>query len=249
MEAAVKERRSIPFIGTVIVHGILFLIFIFIVFHTPIPPYPETSGFGVEVALGTSDEGMGDTPGEPANSSKSASASSSAKDKSQNNTKPILSEDNENVYLGDNKKKGGDKQKSSNPNAEYKKGGDKSGGKGITNKPGYQGNPNGNPNSNNYNGEPGDGGDGTSFTLGNRKTVHKEFPDVQNINEKAIVVINIWVDKQGNVTRAERGLGTRSANPFYINKAIDAALKVKWEPKSDAPELQMGKIKYVFSPE
>ena len=246
---AVQERRSIPFIGTLIIHGIVFLIFIFIVFHTPIPPYPDTAGFGVEVALGTSDEGMGDTPGEPANSSKSPAASTNSKDKSQNNNKAVLSEDNDNVYLGDNKKKGGDKQKSSNPNAEYKKGADKSGGRGITKTPGWQGKPGGDPNSNNYNGEPGPGGDGTSFMLGNRRTVHKEFPDLANINEKAIVVVNIWVDKQGNVTRAERGLGTRCSDPTYITKAIDAALKVKWDPKSDAPESQMGKIKYVFSPE
>src|ERR1017187_9264238 len=118
---AVRENRTIPMIGTVIVHGILFLIFLFIVFQTPIPPYPDAAGFGVEVALGTSDEGMGNTPGEPANSSKSAAASNNSKDKSQNNSKGVLSEDNDNVYLGENKKQGSTPQKSSNPNAEYKK--------------------------------------------------------------------------------------------------------------------------------
>ncbi len=260
MEAAVKKNRALPFLGTLVFHAALFLIFFLIVFHTPIPPYPEGNGFGVEVALGTSDEGMGDTPGEPSPAKKSTTApsKSSSKDKSATGTKDaVMSQDVEdNPYLGESKKKKNiEKPKVSNPAAEYKKSSkDKSGGKGITGTPGYQGNPNGNPNSNNYNGMPGTGGDGpggdgNSYMLGNRRALKKEVPDVKNINERAIVVVNIWVDRDGNVTRAERGLGTLSANPFYINKAIEAAKKVKWEASADAPELQLGKIKYVFSPE
>ncbi len=260
MEATIKKNRVTPMFGTLIFHALLFLIFFFIVFHTPLPPYPEASGFGVEVALGTSDEGMGDTPGEPAPSKKSVATptKNTSKDKSgTSNEKPVLSQDTEdNPYLGDSKKKKAtEKLKISNPAAEYKKSPkDKSGGKGITGTPGYQGNPNGNPNSNNYNGIPGTGGDGpggdgNSYVLGNRRALNKEIPDVKNINERAIVVVNIWVDRNGNVTRAERGLGTLSANPFYINKAIEAAKKVKWEASADAPDLQLGKIKYLFSPE
>ncbi len=261
MEAVEEKRRSIPLIGTIVFHGLLFLLFIIVVFHTPNPPYPEASGFGVEVALGTSDEGMGDSPGEPTPAKKSASAptQNNSKDKSATgDTKPTVSQDVEdNPYVGESKKKKADKPRVSNPAAEYKKSNkDKSGGKGITGKPGYQGKPNGDPNSNNYNGPGGNGpggdgpgGNGTSYNLGSRRATHKEFPDIKNINERAVVVVNIWVDREGNVIRAERGLGTLSANPFYINKAIEAAKKVKWEPSSEAPETQLGKIKYVFSPE
>jgi hypothetical protein len=259
MVVAEKKNRITPFLGTLIFHTILFLIFYLVVFHTPIPPYPEQSGFGVEVALGTSDEGMGNTPGEPAPSKKAVAApsKSTSKDKSSTNTEnPVASQNTEdNPYLGESKKQKQEKPRTSNPAAEYKKSPkDNSGGKGITGTPGYQGNPNGNPNSNNYNGQPGTGGDGpggdgNSYQLGSRRAVHKEIPDVKNINERAVVVVNIWVDRDGIVTRAERGLGTLSANPFYINKAIEAAKKVKWEASPSAPELQLGKIKYVFSPE
>src|ERR1035438_9384751 len=167
MVVAEKKNRTIPFLGTLLFHALLFLLFYFVVFHTPIPPYPDQAGFGVEVALGTSDEGMGDNPGEPAPSKKTtiaAPSKSTTKDKSgTSNEKPVLSQDTEdNPYLGENKKKKKEKPRTSNPAAEYKKSpkDNTSGGKGITGTPGYQGNPNGNPNSNNYNGMPGTGGDG-----------------------------------------------------------------------------------------
>src|ERR1035438_6289559 len=109
MVVAEKKNRVTPFLGTLIFHTILFLIFYFIVFHTPIPPYPDQAGFGVEVALGTSDEGMGDNPGEPAPSKKTVATptKSPSKDKSgTSNDKPVLSQDVEdNPYLGESKKK------------------------------------------------------------------------------------------------------------------------------------------------
>jgi hypothetical protein len=49
--------------GTLLFHGLLLLLFIVIVFHTPIPPWPEEGGGGggngLEINLGTSNEGMG----------------------------------------------------------------------------------------------------------------------------------------------------------------------------------------------
>jgi TonB family protein len=49
--------------GTVLFHGLLLFIFITIVFHTPIPPWPEEGGggggSGLEINLGNSNEGMG----------------------------------------------------------------------------------------------------------------------------------------------------------------------------------------------
>jgi outer membrane biosynthesis protein TonB len=51
------------FAGTFLFHGLLFLLLFFIVFHTPIPPWPEEGGGGggngLEINLGNSDEGMG----------------------------------------------------------------------------------------------------------------------------------------------------------------------------------------------
>jgi len=59
-----KQVRSqiIGIAGTLLVHGLLVLLFILLVFHTPIPPWPEEGGggggSGLEINLGNSDDGM-----------------------------------------------------------------------------------------------------------------------------------------------------------------------------------------------
>jgi len=54
-----KRNRSVAVIGTVLFHALLLLIFFLIIFHTPIPPFPESGSPGIEVNFGYSDEGMG----------------------------------------------------------------------------------------------------------------------------------------------------------------------------------------------
>ena len=58
-----KDNHIWGIAGTLLFHGLLLLLFILIVFHTPIPPWPEEGGggggSGLEINLGTSDEGMG----------------------------------------------------------------------------------------------------------------------------------------------------------------------------------------------
>jgi len=59
-----KQVRSqiIGIAGTLLFHGLLVLLFILLVFHTPIPPWPEEGGggggSGLEINLGNSDDGM-----------------------------------------------------------------------------------------------------------------------------------------------------------------------------------------------
>ncbi len=49
--------------GTLLFHGLLIFLFYVIIFHTPIPPWPEEGGGGggngLEINLGTSNDGMG----------------------------------------------------------------------------------------------------------------------------------------------------------------------------------------------
>jgi TonB family protein len=51
-------------VATLLFHGLLILLFVVIIFTTPIPPWPEEGGggggSGLEINLGTSDDGMGD---------------------------------------------------------------------------------------------------------------------------------------------------------------------------------------------
>ncbi|PKP04377.1 MAG: hypothetical protein CVU11_04950 [Bacteroidetes bacterium HGW-Bacteroidetes-6] len=61
------------------------------------------------------------------------------------------------------------------------------------------------------------------------------------------MVVTIWVDKQGNVTRAEPGaIGTTVSNPTLWNAAKTAALQAKFDVNNDAPEVQKGTITYNF---
>lgn len=55
-----NENKIYGIIGTLLFHGIAFLIFYLIVFITPLPPFPEEGGGGLEVNFGTSEDGSGD---------------------------------------------------------------------------------------------------------------------------------------------------------------------------------------------
>jgi hypothetical protein len=68
MEQTDKKKRLqnqlLGIAGTLLFHGLLIFLFIVIIFHTPIPPWPEEGGGGggngLEINLGNSDDGMGE---------------------------------------------------------------------------------------------------------------------------------------------------------------------------------------------
>lgn len=55
-----NENKVYGLIGTLLFHGIAFLIFYLIVFITPLPPFPEEGGGGLEVNFGTDEFGSGE---------------------------------------------------------------------------------------------------------------------------------------------------------------------------------------------
>jgi hypothetical protein len=58
----------------------------------------------------------------------------------------------------------------------------------------------------------------------------------------------LWVDRNGNVTRAEAGdRGTTNAAKCLATQAVIAAKKTKWQPSENAAETQVGRIIYNFS--
>jgi len=58
------QNHILGIAGTLLFHGLLIFLFFVIVFHTPIPPWPEEGGggggSGLEINLGTSSDGMGE---------------------------------------------------------------------------------------------------------------------------------------------------------------------------------------------
>lgn len=103
----------------------------------------------------------------------------------------------------------------------------------------------GDPNSNKYYGNDGSGGDG-NYLLKGRKALSKPI-NKPNCNEEGVVVVRIEVDKNGKVIRAVAGVkGTTNNNPCLLEPAKKAALATKWNPDGNAPNKQVGLIRYKF---
>lgn len=100
-------------------------------------------------------------------------------------------------------------------------------------------------NHNNYHGQgTGKGIEGNP--LGGRKTLIKPNPKY-NCNEEGIVVVEIVVDKGGNVISAIAGVnGTTNNSKCLLDACKEAALNTKWEANENAPDKQVGKISYNF---
>ena len=69
----------------------------------------------------------------------------------------------------------------------------------------------------------------------------------QDCNEEGKVVVKIWVNRSGNVVKAERSQGTTNTNPCLVNPALETAKSFKWQPDANAPETQIGFVVVNFT--
>ena len=116
---------------------------------------------------------------------------------------------------------------------------------GITNGAGDQGKPHGYKESNDYTGKGGKG-NGVSFSLGGRGSLFLEQPSAK-FKEQGTVVVSIWVNKQGEVTKAQiNAKGTNVLDQNLRKIAVDAALNSTFAKDNDAADLQRGTITYNF---
>lgn len=109
---------------------------------------------------------------------------------------------------------------------------------------GEQGNVNGLKDIDRYEGNGGSGG-GPSYDLGGRGAKSISTPS-RDFSEEGKVVVDIWVDKEGRVQRAEIGKGTTIANSSMLNSAKTAALNSIFNKDDKATDLQKGTITYTF---
>lgn len=120
------------------------------------------------------------------------------------------------------------------------------GGQGDDNQAGDKGQVDGDPNAKGYYGTGGTGGGG-DYQLGNRKPLNKPKPNYI-CDEVGIVVVQIEVDRAGNVINAIPGVkGTTNSAECLKSEAKIAALKTTWQPDSNATSKQIGFIRYLFS--
>jgi len=121
------------------------------------------------------------------------------------------------------------------------------GGEGDDDKAGDKGKINGDLNAYDYNANGGGGGGG-NYILKNRKFIKRPYPKDDCVNEFGKVVVEIQVDRSGNVIKANpQGKGTNTISRCLKNRAKEAAMKAKFNPDSKAPAKQTGIIIYNFS--
>ncbi len=243
-----KKDKGIAIVGTIVFHALAVLVLFLMAFKTPLPLPGEE---GVEVDLGMMDQGMGnlqpETPAIPMAAQPQQETSKSEEEiVAQNDdeapalekpktTKPKQEQPTETPKPTVNQRalfKG-----SNNPQA--------GGSEGITGQPGDQGKPNGLAGIKQYDGQGGKG-NGTGYDLGGRgaKSLHRPSDD---FTEEGVVVVDIWVDRAGKVTRAEVARkGTTLINNDMRQKAIQAALRSSFASDPNAPEEQHGTITYTF---
>ena len=255
---------------------ILILILIKLITPIPPFPESASSG-GMEVNYGVYNEGTGTVEENKIGNAtnvvvKESVTSSSNQNKDQvytsesgeevplppNNDKPVIKENTTIVQPKEVKEQPKEKTAAELLAEKFQKNKGKGGGDGQSGDAGNAGEPDGNPfthgkggTGNNPDGTGIGSGKGTGngpfgFDLKGRTLVYApELP--KDAKEEGIVVVDIIVDKDGNVKEADpNGRGTTTSSPILKAKARQFALKLKFNPNLQFEE-QRGSITIVFS--
>ncbi len=248
MDKKEKADKGVAIVGTIAVHALVLLVLFLMAFRTPLPLPGEE---GVEVDLGMMDQGMGNIQPE-----KPAIPMAAQPKQEQSQTKEdIVTQNDEEAPAIEKPKTTKPKQEKPaeepkpqvNSRAIYKGSNNPQAGgsEGITGQSGDQGKPNGLAGVRKYDGNGGKG-NGTGYDLGGRgaKSLHRPNDD---FSEEGNVVVDIWVNRAGQVVRAEVAQkGTTIINSEMRQKAKQAALRSTFQSDPDAPEEQHGTITYTF---
>lgn len=249
MDNKEKKDKGIAIVGTIVVHALVVLVLFLMAFRTPLPLPGEE---GVEVDLGMMDQGMGNIqPEKPAIPMATQPQQEQNKSKeeivTQNNDEAPAIEKPKNIKPKQETKPVEEPKPTVNQKALFKGSNNPQAGgsEGITGQPGDQGKPNGLAGIKKYDGNGGKG-NGPGYDLGGRgaKSLHR--PD-DDFSEEGRIVVDIWVNRAGQVVRAEVATkGTDIINNAMRQKAIQAARRSTFASDPDAPEEQHGTITYTF---
>ena len=271
MELVQNKYKRSGLIGTLLFHGILLLLLIIFGLYSKFPP-PEDEG--ILISFGNTPTGMGEI--QPSESSPTSSAAAAVPEVKET---PVLTQEHEESIALPKKEEVKPKPKpvvkpkvtpkeplkttttkpvetpketpkeepKVNPNAMYpgkQNTSSTSSSQGNTGQPGDQGDPKGS----NTQAGTGLGSAGVSYDLSGRSwRVKPSLTD--NSQDFGRVVIEIIVDKYGNVTSATGpARGSTTTSLHLLNKAKDAAMRAKFNQDLNDLEERKGTITFVFSP-
>jgi TonB family protein len=269
MATPVKYRNGL--MGTILFHGLLLILLLYMAFRTPLPLPSEQ---GILVDFGNSNTGFGDfeprmSDPAPVQSQPAASTATQQQEQiltqdteetvalpSKPVTKPVQTQQTQRVTPNETPKETSPSvveqtkpvERTVDARAMYPGRGDPSStatSQGEAGGQGNQGVPTGAPDVHVY-GEGGDVGGGNKWALSGRNLVGKLPPPEYNVQEDGTVVVEITVDKDGNVTKARPGVrGTTTPSKTLWDAAEKAARQAKFSRNPNAIE-QTGMITYIF---
>jgi outer membrane biosynthesis protein TonB len=254
---AIQQKEPINYKAaayTAGIHALLFLLFILLHSSTPIPPPITNVEGGIEVNLGTSDEGSGHD--QPMNTKAPAPYQATVVFKSaavkSNLPKPIMQSDEKDAPEVNNSNKekknkpvtvtnepehkalpqqkpkytyAGETGQGGNSAAQNKPGT----GEGNDNGHGDKGVPGGTPGAPNYSGTPGNGNGGIGHTLDSREIYPRSF--IAEFSESGIGKIHVAIDRKGNII-SKRVVS--SSSPELSKLALEKLNGVHYSPSTDA---------------
>jgi TonB family protein len=265
-------KNSGGIFGTILFHIAVIMVMIFLGFTAPFPPPPED---GILINFGTDEFGLGDI--EPAYTDLpdiQQSESFPEETVRETENEEIITQDFEESAAVKEKKVTTEKktekkvvvketvtetkeEETTQPVVEEKKVNERAlykgrstttdgtGNEGITEGDGNQGSITGSPDSDNYS-QGLSQGSGITFSLAGRNPLYLPKPKYE-YQVEGKVVVEIRVDRNGNVTYARAGVkGSTTNDENLIKAAQEAALKARFDSKSDAAFTQTGTITYQF---
>lgn len=249
MELIQDRNKRTGLIGTIIFHIIILILFFIFGLETPVP-IPEDRGATIE--FGWSNTGSGETESQvetpvttpeeqptPTNTTQPVTATEeeavtqeeseiSAPEETQPEEVTETQEEPE-PTISDNLSEALEETWSTPSGG---------GNQGDTEGPGNQGSPDGGP------GKGVLGGGQGEWELAGRSLVSGY--SIKDTKEAGTVVLDITVDRQGNVLSAKWSPLSNTTSTYLTNKAKHAAMRYKFSPNSDAAIEQRGKIRFIF---
>ena len=267
MEASVENKsKYMALIFTIGFHILLFLLFIYVVFITPLPAFKIVEVPTIDIDLGT--EGLGNaTAGGSGNHDNDIATSMdvSSHPTVSNDAPNILTDPSETAVSVKTNPKNTSETQSETPTVQEQKesaellnalavlkkkpkhkgngeGGGNTGGSGTGTNTGVgQGNDNGHGKD-----TPGTDGSG-DYKLTGRIVTKRPDPMTDN-KEEGKVIVEIIVDETGKVIKATPGLpGSTTTSSNLYAKARQAALSVKFNASSKGIKEQRGTFTFVFT--